>query len=447
MSKNSASIGTEYSFFKVTWFRAWFPALPFLAYWLLTFLLYEYGPLINPSLSLTTYFYLFVCMLLFLFGYMRGLKFRKTILIEPHPENVILVNNYVRKLMRFLLPLSFLGTLGFVIDRIISGAGSFAKTIYETQYVRTDELSTTFLTTISVLPYSFSLIAITLYFYCYAMHWRISRISSICFWGIIVALCLNAFLSANRGNIFWILIYILFWFYFVQGESSSRLLRDRAYRYLRIVLLFFLVLFVSYSFFISRNRNTELFLNYEAQRYSMIDRYGLFATNIDPLNLAAGLQLATYGTHQYEFIDVFVMNSEPFAFHPSMLAGGRILDQIKRFDSEYVPEASEVAKEWISLAGLPPFAWPSIFGWLLVLFGYIGAPTFMLILGLVYSSFVGHFLRHFDAASLILIFCMFAALNMSFNWIGGDFTNNMGYLVGSFLLIKTRKKLKAYGFI
>lgn len=433
-------------FFKVTLFRAWFPALPFIGYWMITFLLYEFGPIINPQLNAFTYFYFFLSMTLFVLGYKKSLNFQRCFPIELSNDWLKVINGYSRRWLRFLAPVAFMGALGFPLDRIMSGAGSFSKTLYETQYVREDQIPTTFLTTLSVIPYSFAFIVIALYFYCHMMRWKVSRFSSFCFWGILGMLCLNAFLSTNRGNFFWVVMYLLFWLYFVQGESLTSWTVIRKHRTLKYVILGLFVFVFIYSFFIAKNRSSSLYLQYEAQIYFHDDRYGLFNSQIDSKTLAAGLQLFTYGTHQYEFIDAFLMKADPFAFRPSMLLGGRLLSQVERVVPGYVPGAVAVGREWVRSAGLPPFAWPSVFGWALVIFGYVGAPLFFLLLGWLYGSSVGHFLRHLDAASLILILCMYAALNMSFNWIGGDFTNNMGYIVGLSLLCSARRKLRSVSF-
>jgi oligosaccharide repeat unit polymerase len=422
------------TFWQITRLRIWFPAMPFILYWVGTFLLYHFGPLVNRPLEWSTHAYLFIAFTGFVAAYRFGVG---PVGRRAPPDRALLVRSQgpALRLLHVFVLLGALGCLGFVADRLMSGAGSVAKTINETEFVREEYAeTTTLLTTLSVIPYSFSLAGLALYFYACALRCKLSGITHGCALGGLILLCFNAFLSASRGNFFWVLTYIAFYFLFVKGESLRALAVRQRYLWHRVVVVSFAFVMVSHIVFIAIMRNNEQYLTNQARVWAMESRYGLDEIDIDPRTLGALLQLSAYGTHEFEFIDAFLARAEPLAFQPAFLLGPRVLAQINRVDPNYTPETVRIALEWTSNASLPLSAWPSVFGWLLVMFGYIGAPLFMILLGWVFGRMVGHFLTQFDPASVILAFCMFSALNMSFSWIGGDFPHNAGYLIGILLL-------------
>lgn len=422
------------SFFQITRLRIWFPVLPFIVYWVSAFLLYHFGPLSLPLLSPGTYLYLAVSFFGFVFCYRlavgrvpqtNGMGAQR--LAEEHQTTKLL--------MYIFLTLGFIGCAGFVVDRLYSGAGSVAKTLTETQFVRTESVAgTTWVTTVSVAPYSFLLAGLALYFYFSALRAPMNVLAHLTAWGSMGLLCFNAFLSVHRGNFFWVLTYIVFYYLFVKGERLRTLLWNKRYFFQRLLVSAFIVITVVYVFFIAVMRHEERGLKTAADRWIQHSRFDIERFEIGKRELGAALQLVYYGTHQLEFTDAFLQHSHALAFYPEMLAGGRILDQINKFDPFYVPPSREIAMMWIEDAGLPRSAWPSVFGWLLVMFGFVGAPIFMMLLGLICGWMTRRFLVHFDPGSLIICLCLYGALNMSFNWIGGDFPHNMGYLVGAIMI-------------
>jgi oligosaccharide repeat unit polymerase len=434
------------AFFRITGLRIWFPVLPFIGYWVSTFLLYHFGPLVNPPLDGATYIYLAVGFTAFVVAYRVGVG---DVGRRAPPDLSRLIRNEVPalRMLQVFVFLGMLGCLGFVVDRIMSGAGSVTKTLHETEFVRGEYAEgTTLLTTFSVIPYSFSLVGLAMYFYACALRCKLSNITHGCVAVLFFLLCFNSFLSVSRGNFFWVLTYFAFHFLFVKGENLRAIALQQKYWWHRAAIASFVCASISYIFFIAAMRNNEQVLEGQTMAWMREVRYGIDELDIDPRNLGALLQLTTYGTHQYGYVDAFLFRAKPLDFQPAFLLGQRLLNQINRIEPDYIPETYEIAQQWIANAGLMESAWPSVFGWLLVMFGYLGAPLFLLFLGWVIGRTVRHFLIHFDAASMIIIFCMSSALNMSFSWIGGDFPHNVGYLIGVVFLLCRQRPGQATAF-
>ena len=409
--------------------QEWFPALPLLIYWTGTLLLYEYGPVINSPLRAQTYAYILGGLACFGFSYAAGLGGRRPGSPRFQQREVAFAETW----LRWTAPLALFGSAGLVADRLLSGAGSLSRTLAETEYVREEFVAnTTWLTTISVAPYTLSLVSIAAYFVCLKHH-RVSRSLNLMILAQMALLAYNAILSVNRGVLLWLLTYWIFYLFFVQGTSVRAFLVSRAYRATRIALVLFVVASVGYMFFIARYRNSEMYLRYLASTEVVDERYGL--ADIDAPAAGALISLVGYGTHEFVFIDAFLERAEPLAFFPGFLVGSRVLDQIRRFDPEFETQAEITGRLWINDAGLPPFAWPSVFGWLLAMFGYVGAPVFLALLGFVYGRLVRTYVVSRTFGAMVLVFCLYTALNMSYNWIGGDLPQNVGYIVGAALLV------------
>jgi len=414
-------------------FRSWFPVLPFIVYWIATLLLREFGPIIHDELRPATYVYVVGGLAGFIWAYASGLGRVKPRSPTRSPEETGLA----QKWLFWTAPAALAGTAGLVLDRLLSGAGSLSRTLYETEYVR-DEFAanTTWITTLSVAPYCFSLVSLAAYFAC-LRHGRVSRFLHALILLQMALLAFNTFLAANRGVFFWLLTYWVFYVFFVRGSSVGEFVRSRALRTTRFAFVAFLVVAVGYIYFIARYRNSEMYLSYlvstelNSQRYSLPD--------LDTPALGALIHLIQYGTHEYTFIDAFLERAEPLAFNPGYLLGSRILNQVRRFAPTYETQGEITAGQWMSEAGLPPWAWPSVFGWLLAMFGYIGAPAFLALLGFACGRLSRSFLSTGSFGALVLVFCLYTALNMSFNWIGGDFQQNTGYVVGIALLASRRQ--------
>ena len=414
---------------RITTFRAWFPTIPFISYWVTSLLFYEFGPLVNPRLRPQTYLYLAVSLAVFLVGYHLALH-------RKRESNVLVLRGEIRRAVRWVQWTSvfaLIGELGLVADRLLSGAGSISRSLYETEYVRTEFVrNTTWLTTISVLPYALSLISIAGYFYCLGTRQRVSRwVHAVIFLQMALDV-LNAFLSVNRGPVYYLLTYWLICCFFAMGISVRDAVWSARYRLARLGFVLFLVLACTYIYFIARNRNSGEYLEAMANNVTTTGRYDFLRTR--DRDFGALMSLVFYGTHEFEFIDAFVERADWVSFHPTFLVGGRFIDQIQRAYPNFTPKEWEIAADWVADAGLPPSAWPSVFGWPLVMFGSLGAIVFFFGLGSLFGGMTGRYLARGEFGALVGVFCLYAALNMSFNWIGGDFTHNAGYLAAIWLI-------------
>ncbi|HOQ59347.1 MAG TPA: hypothetical protein PKZ08_01875 [Vicinamibacterales bacterium] len=414
-------------------FQRWFPVLPFFAYWIGTLLLFEFGPLVNDPLHAETYVYLLTGLACFAAAYAAGLAGRRWL----RPVQTLREAALAYAWLRWTAPAALLGAAGLVLDRLLSGAGSFSRTLTETQYVREEfGWNTTWITTLSVAPYCLSLVSLAAYFVS-ERHRRLPGYIHAMIIAQVALLAYNAFLSANRGVFFWLLTYWLFHLFFVRGFGVRTFLTARALRVPRLAFIAVLAVSLSYIYFIARYRSSEMYLTYLVSTEGTSLRYSL--PDIDTPALGALISLMQYGTHEYGFIDAFLERADPVAFNPGYLLGSRVLDQVRRVVPGYETQGEIVAGRWISDAGLAPWAWPSVFGWLLALFGYLGAPLFLAGLGFTYGRLAREYLWSGSFGSLVIVFSLYTALNMSFNWIGGDLQQNTGYLVGLGLLLWRRQ--------
>lgn len=413
--------------------RLWLPVLPFLLFWALAFVAYQFGPIINIDLSWQTYVYLLCAYGGVILGYRLALGRTRVLQATPGQEE----RKRARWLLEWTAPLSALGTAGLVLDRLLSGAGSVERTLFETQTVReVENQATTVLTTVSVAPYSFWLVTLACYFYCRVAGVRIGKVTASLVYLQLALVAFNAFLSANRGVYFWISTYWLFFILFLYPGGLKEF-RRRATSREKIALCAFVALGVIYSAFIARRRNSEEYLQSLAQEARRSTRVELAAYEDEAVGTFTALLV--YGTHQFSYIDAFVARAEPLAFRPEPLVGGRLLDQLRRFDNSLGRESEIVFTGWIRSAGLSEWGWASVWGYSLPMFGWLGSIAFFFALGHTFGLGVRRYIERAEIGLAVLLFSFYAALNMSFNWIGGDTTHNLGYVVGV-LLLMTRKR-------
>lgn len=431
------------SFFRWTWFRAWFPVLFFLAYWINSYLQYHFGLLIREKLALETYVYLWSSMLLFVIGYAQGLG-RQHIEKIMVPSEGYAQNIRIFKKLNWLLWITFIGVVGLVADRLLSGAGSIEKTIHETAYVRQEFVeNTTLFTTISMAVYSFSFVAYAAYFLAVAVGFRVKRSSHLLVYGSFLLLCFVSFLSVNRGNFFSIVTYILFFVIYVKGSRLKELLFSNQYQVLRLIGICFIATALVYFFFISRYRSTEDGLVSTASYYRDIDRYGVYRLNFDEHNVTAFLLTYTYMSEGYQYIDAFLKHAPAFAFRPSMLVGSRVMRQVWRFfPDDHVKELSAVivGNQWRRDDGLSVYGWPTVWGWNLSMFGYVGGPLFMFLYGWWLGFCSGQFLKYAKMGALLISFANYSILMNSYNSLGGDIPHQVAIAVGVWLLLSDKTR-------
>ena len=429
------------SFFRWTWFRAWFPVLFFLVFWTNSYFNYHFGLLIRDPLMPQTHFYLWGSMLLFVMGYAIGLGRPKRVVVE-HSVQVWRLNASVFKYLKWLMWITLIGAVGLIADRLLSGAGSITKTLEETEFVRQEYAgNTTVGTTVSMALYAFSFVTYATYFLAVATRYAMPRYYHWIIYGTYLSLCLSSFLTANRGNFLSVFTYVAFMIFYVQGSGIREFLLTKRYRMFRTVGIAFVALALVYFFFISRYRSTEDGLVSDASYYRPADRYGLYQTNFDEYDITAFLTTYTYMTEGYQYIDAFLKKSSVFAFRPSMLVGSRTMRQFWRFLSEGFERelaAVRVGNMWREEDGMSIHGWPTIWGWNLAMFGYVGALVFMLCYGWWMGYCSGLFLRFSNLGALMVCFANYSVLMNSYNSLGGDIFHQVSIFAGVWVLLNIR---------
>lgn len=428
---------------KIWRFRAWYPVIPFFGYWAFSLLLYHVGLIERPMLKPSTYVYLFASLLSFGVGY--GFMIRDTSRGYPVNDSVYDRETFGRWTTAFLI-LALAGGILAILDRIVSGAGSFERTLTETSVVRESTQSTTLATTISVVPGAFALVSIAYFFEFLASGMRVSWFHRLGGTAVLLSSMVISFLSVNRGQFVYVPLYIVFYIIYVKRHTFRSLMRENGLFSVRNIAIAMVAVAASYIVFIAIFRSTDEWNTIIVRRSVGADRYRL--ANVIPERYSAPLfELEFYATHGLTYTDEWMGYAEPLAFRPSFLLGGRLGDQIRRFVPWYVEDAVREGNSWSYASGLKgwPFEWPSLFGFLLPMFGYCGGPVFMLVLGLVFGKFSREYLLTRNRGALVLVFCLYAAMNMGFVWIGGDFSHNFGYVLGVILYKRDRALALANG--
>lgn len=438
--KNTA----DRSFARWTVFRAWFPVLLFALFWVNSYLNYHFGLFIRNPLRLQTHLFIGASMLAFLGGYGFGLGRPRRLLLRG-PQQVWVANSGVFRSLKWLTLLTLLGACGLIVDIFVSGAGSIARTLQETENVR--EMfagKTTPITTISMAFYSLAFVTYAAYYLACATHFPLPRFCHVAIYATYACLCLQSFLTANRGNFFAVITYLLFMLFYVQGESVRAVLFDARYRKWRLGLIAFTVLSLAYFIFISYHRTSEGGRTSAAYRYRPDDRYGLYSRDMDEENVTALLLTYGYMTEGYPYIDYFITKAPAFAFRPRALFGTRTLRQFNRIVPWELkrPEALNIGDSWRMKGGLSLYGWPSIWGWNLAMFGYIGGVVFMLLYGWWLGFCSGTFLRYANVGALIVCFCNYSILMNSYNALGGDVYHQFSLIAGYAIMYKVMVKQK-----
>lgn len=398
-------------------FINWFPVLPFILYWIFSFIAYEFGPFINPSLSNYTYLYFFSMFGLFIIMYWIGINTRRMVLVKPSS----IVSSLPLKILNISIQCVFIGTLLLVVDRIWSGAGSFDLVVNEMSKIRSLYAdNTTWITTIAVLPQSLRTIAFAAYFYCLTNGTLIKRKIHILMLGIILLDIINMMLTASRGILFWNTTYLFFYLVFCKRLSLLRIVFSTKYKSAKLIFIIAMILTFSYFYFVARNRTIESVLEFSGRNVSYSLKYPSLFEKYDYATIGASEQLFSYITHEFRYFDVILKNAEIFNFDPLTAMGIWVSVQITRLFPDYEPSAKVVALQWLVDDGLSPAGWPSIFGWPLTMFGVIGSILFFPLLGLACGLCVANYLKTNKFGWFLLVFVVYNSLNISFDWILRD---------------------------
>lgn len=420
--------------------RVWFPVLPFIAYWIFFFTVYHIGIVIRPPLHANTYFYFLSGLLAFILGYHIATCRVVGARVHHDPYGVQVTDWRARRYATVLLPIALLGGGIAVVDKLVSGAGSFSRTLEETEIAREYMGQTSLLTTVSVIPSMAMYIALACYFRAIGSRTRVPLMVSLMAAGVLGLLLVNSFLSVNRGQFFWVFSYLLYYAFFVKGRRIREVVFEKRVFGLRNLMLAFAVMASVYIVFIAGNRSSEAWNRSVVSNASGGDRYGVLGVIDNPKLAASVVSMESYGTHGFEYIDVWMQNADYLAFSPAFLLGGRFGDQIRRFNPYYQEDALRLGNSWSYQNGLRlfPVGWPSVFGFLLPMFGCVGGVLFLGFLGFVNGRLVRAYLLDGSLGALVIGLALYAALNMSFSWIGGDFSHNCAYVVGVWMIFSER---------
>lgn len=409
----------------------WFPVLPFLSYWVVAYFAFNFGPFVTPELDVYTHIYIVLYMATFAIAYRLGLRMTSHS-VRPcfGIDDAIAI-----KLLKRTSWLTFIGTLIFIYDRLTSGAGSFSVVQNELSSVRDDYAGrVTFLTTLAVIPQSFRLVTFATYFYA---NWRKLQIPKIVHFLVFLTIFLeliNMVLSANRGSLFWILSYAIFYFIFCVKINIFSIFFSL--RNIGIKVLFSACFLIAYSYFawVAENRvvsSTAEYLGVEA--FSLLKEPGDYSFKSYSA-LGAEYHLFYYLTHGFQYVDAILKHAAVINFDLISPLGIRLEAQLSRFIAGYVHPAKADILMWIYSEGLSQSGWPTIFGASLAYFGIIGSLCFSALIGYFSGYSVRRWVNSFRLGWLILVFLIFSSLNVSFDWIVRDFDQYVAFVVGVYLI-------------
>lgn len=411
----------------------WFPVLPFLAYWIVAYIAFNFGPFVTPVLDVSTHIYIVLYMVVFAIAYRLGLR---VISHSVRPCSGI-DDELAIKLLKRTSWLTFIGTLIFIYDRLSSGAGSFSAVQNELSNVRDDYAGrVTILTTLAVIPQSFRIVTFAAYFY---GNWRklnIPKIVHLLIFLTILLELINMVLSANRGSLFWILSYVIFYFIFCVRINIFAVLFSLKNIWVRFFLFACFVIAYSYFTWVAENRvvsSTAEYLGGEA--FSLLKESKNYSFKSYSA-LGAEYHLFYYLTHGFQYVDAILKHASVLNFDLISPLGIRFEAQLSRFISGYVHPAKYDILRWLKLEGLSQSGWATIFGASLAYFGVIGSLCFSAFIGYFSGYSVRRWIRSFRLGWLIMVFLIFSSLNMSFDWIVRDFDQYVAFIMGLYLIKK-----------
>lgn len=412
-------------------FYCWFPAVPFIGYWVFSYVMNLIGPFYTPNVEVFTHIYFLLCLSVFTTAYWMGLGNKR--LFTPTRE--CNDSKTALKTLSYSSSLACIGTLLFVYDRISSGAGSFSVVQNDLSSIREGmSMNVTLLTTLSVFPHSFKLVAFASYFYCLMRKLNINLFSHFAMAMIAVAEILNMILSANRGALFWLISFAFFYTVMCAKVRLSVLILSRKNLFVKIFFIFVLIIAYFYFTWVAENRvvaSTAEYLGAEA--YSLLKSPDSYSFK-DYSSLSGEYQLFYYLTHGFQYMDAILKSAPIVHFDFLSPSGIRVEAQISRFIDGYMHPAKANILNWIDYAGLNLSGWPSVFGAALAYFGVIGSVVFFWILGYISAYAVKKWIVDPSLGRLIIVFLIFSSLNISFDWIVRDFDQYMALLVGWILI-------------
>ncbi len=398
--------------------RAWLLLLPSAGYWIFAFANFHFGFLVNPSLSASTYVYLFGCFLAVMLGFSFGVNGGQAARTARAPRPKVIAFGKV------CMVLWVIGMTGLVLDRL-RGGNALDLVLEDTESVR-DEVRTSLITTCFSPLAGLTYIALASYFY--AIRWKIRLARPwhfLMFGGVAGVLC-NTFLSANRGGFVHVILWIAFGIIYVKGARLGELLSFRRHLPPKLAVLAFVVVALGYIFFIGRNRVSEGFLR--ANTVANVPRYDVARFFPDDRSYDAFLMLSGYTTQQFVYIDVILAEAAPFDFIPYAPIMFYIR-QVDRFIPHLYAHAYFAYANRVEGLGLARSGWPSMFGEGAVDFGYIGFPILLFLMAHIFGTCAVRFMARGTLLAGAGAFIFYNYANYSYMSIPGDGSFGIGGLV------------------
>lgn len=399
----------------------------FLLYWIIS-IIFEFINIFpdNYLVSSATYVYFFSILSVFLISYYMGYKYY---LFLPHsgPHLKIISEESFNDLLNTFLNLALIGNFLLFIDKYRVGAlslNSFINNMFEFN----EELSNkhTIITTIGIVPQSFRLSTIGVYFYANIMQINIKRKSSLKLILIVILDMIIMVFSANRGGIFFYLSYFIFYIIYRQRGNINR---KKIIMILNIFLVIFLIA-IGYSIFIAKNRsgqNTIKSLGASEAYNANMERC---FENLDYGTIGSIAQLYRYLTHEYNYIDAILKDAKIFRITIIPPLGVRIRSQIEKVVPSYISPSTKIYMNILGENNLSPSGWASMFGLIVLWFGIVGSCIFTICLGYFCGSITKRYNKYQTIGYFILAFLVFDSMNLSYDWIIRDFEQFVALYLG-----------------
>lgn len=386
-----------------------FPILPFLLFWIFAIINHNIGIIYYENLSFKTYTYVFAC----IFAVITPVIF---IVFKNSGKQIVKKCDY--RLIFFCkasIILSFLGLCLQFIDRMLNGA-SFAKVIAETEFVREDT-GWSILTTISTPAAGFFITAFSLFTYYQISGIRLNSMYKFLLIATSIIYMCIAFLSTNRAAFLHVAVFgALYYLFIIYSGSTNSLYKRMKFRELLVFGIIMSLVCSTYFVFISSFRVNKHYLDAVVENTDT--RYSVDVFDNDRINHGIVL-LSSYSTQQLDYIDRYIEFSPYLAFDIRHIFSWFLRQLTKVGIEEYFVMIEDVYNK-NALVGLQMTGWPSMFGFGLNIFGIIGFPIFLFILGFILGKAIISFICNRSPIALTIISLLYYLLISSYMNFNSD---------------------------
>jgi hypothetical protein len=404
----------------------WTLLLPFLSYWTFAFIYYHVGLQMTAPMPFGFYAYLATAFAAIVVGFRlaKGSSRRREL------NRALAVRPVGSIWLKIAVGCAAIGNGLLLIDKMRAGV-SASVVIKSTEFLR-EAYQTSLLTTLAVPFCAATYPAIVLYVAALRRGARIDRFSHLAFGGMILSILLTAVSWGNRAAFLQLIFWTFFAIYYVfKGPLRSPSV-DRLSRRIKLLLIPFTALTISYFVFISSFRISSDFLSSSASH--LVLRYDTL-NNVGSERVRGGiLMLSSYVTGQFEFSEAIYRSAPVFTgdFTPFYLW---YLRQLSRFGGKGFDQAMESSSGRLNQLGLSEYGWPSLFGHSILSFGTVGALQFLFILGASLGYACRKYERTLSTSALLFAFTLYCFLNYSYMAIPNDHNFAIAPIVALFMWI------------